>query len=393
MGDKMKNKLSDYEESEKKAIASGKKALEKAPWLFNRKVEKTKGFFAELVKNDRVYPGYYGVHCVDGAGTRLYMSAWKGDFSKSFIDAGLMNSNDFAPLMHAYPDTLDVYLACQKGAEENHMGEIMNGLVEFAKMIRNPDYEDLALGKLETATLTEMISLGVPNIGVDFGVVLSGFIKKDKVPNLNPKPGHYIVGVSSSGMHSNGYTDARHTIFAPNDKLEYREEWRKHYKGKWNINDNPNGMFGDKNLLEVMSIPTANYLPDAHLISKHFNNPDIYGINITGNGLDNFNRVGKNVIFYITDPMPLHPIHEFLIEESGWDIKASYRKQNNGMGFAYIVPDINTAEGIVNLINKNSKNTAKIVGEVALNPNEILTTILTKPYSGGKPLEFSDYTN
>jgi len=31
---------------------------------------------------------------------------------------------------------------------------------------------------------------------------MTGFIRKDKVPNLDPKPGHVVLGIPSTGLHS-----------------------------------------------------------------------------------------------------------------------------------------------------------------------------------------------
>jgi len=60
------------------------------------------------------------------------------------------------------------------------MGEIMDGFVDAFERIRIPNAPwDLNVGKLETASLDEMISLGVPGKGVDFGIVMTGLIHKD----------------------------------------------------------------------------------------------------------------------------------------------------------------------------------------------------------------------
>lgn len=68
------NSLSDYEKREEIAVKSGKDALQKAPWLFNRMLIKSKGFFFELKANDHVHPDHFAIHCVDGVGTKLFLS-------------------------------------------------------------------------------------------------------------------------------------------------------------------------------------------------------------------------------------------------------------------------------------------------------------------------------
>jgi phosphoribosylformylglycinamidine cyclo-ligase len=383
----MKN-TADYEASEAQAIRDGKQAFSRAPWLFDR--NKGRGFFFELKINDIVHPDWYAIHCVDGVGTKLFLAPWSNDFRKQPIDGIAMNANDMATAIHAFPDAVNLYFAVQTEIEEKYMGEIVGGFVDALERIRIPHAPfNVNIGKLETASLDEMISLGVPGKGFDVGVVMTGYIKKDKVPNLNPQPGHKIVGVSSTGLHSNGYTGARHILFTP--EVEYRDEWKSQYKGKWHFDDKPRVLEG-KTVLESLQVPTALYLSEASEIGRQFGHKDIYGVNITGNGLANFNRAGQNVSFEITDPLPLLPVHGFLVQESGWSPETAYRKQNMGMGFAYVVPSQEVAEGIVKFINGRGENKAQIVGEVRFNGKKKLRTTMCKPYEGD-PIDYEGYAN
>ncbi len=386
---KMVRDTADYEASEEIAIREGKRALSRADWLFNRNHGK-RGFFFELKKNDVVHPRHYAIHCVDGVGTKLFLAPWSGNYRLQMIDGVAMNANDMATAIHAFPDAVNLYLAVQTEIEERHMGEIMGGFTDAFEKIRIPWAEfDLNVGKLETASLDEMISLGIRNKGFDVGIVMSGYIDKDKVPALNPQPGNIIVGVSSSGLHSNGYTAARHVLFSP--EVEYREEWKPQYKGRWHFDDKPSILEG-KTVLEALQIPTSLYLVEASEVGREFDNRGIYGVNITGNGLANFNRAGESVSFNITDPLEPLPIHRFLIQESHWSPEIAYRKQNMGMGFAYVAPSLEIAEGIVKLINKRGENRASIVGEVKKSEDKELKTVLHKPYEGNK-IDYSGYAN
>jgi len=373
----------NYEQSEEMAIAAGKEALN-VLWLWDRRVG-GKGFFVEMRQNDVVHPKHYSVHCVDGVGTKLFFAPWSGDYASQMQDGIAMNANDFATIINGYPDALDLYLACQTPVEEQHMGEIMKGIRNSLEQIIIPDAPfNLNIGKIETASLDEMINLGVKGKGFDIGVVMTGFIEKDRVPIINPQLGYKIVGVSSTGLHSNGYTGARHVLFTP--EVEYRKEWKSQYKGKWQFDDKPDILKG-KTVLEAMQAPTALYLREAAEIGRMLGR-DVYGVNITGNGLMNFNRAGENVSFEITDPLDPLPIHNLLIQESGWDPETAYRKQNMGMGFGYVVPTLTDA---VKLVNARGDNKAKIVGEVRDNKNEgTLRTTIHRPYEG-KPIDFVGY--
>ena len=372
----MAKDTADYEASEHMAIESGKKALRRAPWLFNRAVSK-EGFFVNLRKNDAIHPKHFSVNTVDGVGTKLFFGPWSGNYRLQPIDGLAMSANDMATLIQAYPSDVILYIACQTPVEEEHMGEIMDGFVDGFERLRIPNAPyDMNAGKFETASLDEMISLGVQGKGWDVGVTMYGFIEKDKLPNLQPQPGHVIVGVSSTGLHSNGYTSARHVLFTPD--VEYRNEWKSQYKGRFKLDDKPDVLEGET-IMEAMQRPTAFYLVESALIGQKFDNRDIYGVNITGNGLFNFNRAGAGVGFIIDDPLPPLPIHKLLMEVSGWDIKTAYTKQNGGMGFAYVVPDEAMAREIVALINERGENTAKIVGKVVESKDSQLVTMLNSP--------------
>ncbi len=384
----MARDTADYEGSEEIAIASGKEALSKAPWLFNRNVGGS-GFFVSLKKNNLVHPNHFAVHGVDGVGTKLFLAPWSGNYVLQMIDGIRMDANDFATIIHAYPDTVNLYFAMQTEVEEQHMGQIMEGVRRGLEGIRIPSSPfDVNIGKLETASLDEMISLGVKNKGFDVGVVMTGYIEKDRLPNLDPKPGHVIVGVSSTGLHSNSFTGARHAILTP--EVEYREEWKSQYTGRWGLDDKPECLEG-QTVLEALQTPTALYLAEAIEVGRLCGDPDVYGVNITGNGFANFNRAGRDVSFEITDPFEPLPVHRFLAEESGWSPEVAYSKQNMGTGFGYIFPSQEMASKSVDLINKRGENRAKIMGEVVSNKGELRTAI-HKPYEG-KPVTLTGYNN
>lgn len=367
----MKKDTGDYAASEKVAIRSGKDALSKAPWLYNRRLKKS-GFFVELRKNDLVHPNFYSTHCSDGIGTKLFVAPWSGDFYSASIDGINMNANDKATVLHADPDSVSLYLAAQTEVEKEHMGEIMGGIVKGLSLIRYEGAEwDINIGKIETASLDEMISLGVPNKGYDLGIVMTGFIRKDKLPNLNPKPGHYIVGVSSTGLHSNAYTDARHIFFTGD--VEYREEWKSQYHGRFDLDSKPEILQG-KTILEAMKVPTASYFVESRIIGDILDDRDIFGVNITGGGFSNFNRIGEDLCFNITNPLKPLPIHLLLAQESKWSAEKLYRKQNMGMGFAYIAPTLEKAGKIAGMINLRRYHHAEVVGMIEENKDKGLKT-------------------
>ena len=370
--------VGDYAASEEIAISAGKRVLRANPWLSTGSVAKP-GFFAELKENDKIHSGHYEVHCVDGVGTKLFLAAWMNRYDTVGIDAVAMNANDMATLVHAVPDAANIYLACQQGIEEEHMGAIMEGFVAGFKQLRGiGNGFGVSIAKLETATLDEMVSLGVPGKGFDIALVMNGWIEKDKLPNLEPKPGHYIVGLTASGLHSNGYTGARRILL--NGSMEPRGEWRMVYRGKFGLDDTPEILQG-RTVGDALLEPTLIYSRTAWEVGKMFSSRDIYGVNITGNGFRNFNRAGEGVSFEITDPLPTLPIHELVVQEARYDPEKAYSKFNMGTGFAFVVPDLETAERVVEMINGSRLGQhAQIIGEVAASSDEKLRTTIHKPY-------------
>lgn len=357
--------------------------------MSDRIVPRTRGFFVEAREHDDIHPEHYSISAIDGNGTKLFLSAWSGNYGDAPQDTINNNANDIATLIHAMVSEVMIYQACQTKVEENKMGEIMGGFGGATERIRTHGART-NLGKMETASHDEMVSLGIPGMGLDLAAAMVGYIKKTLLPNLDPQPGHFIVGVPSTGLHSNGYTKARHVLLAKDARLEPRDEWRKEYKGQFKLNSKPSILQGET-ILEALSKPTALYFREAANIGvDFFDNRDIYGINITGNGLHNLNRAGKNVSFHITDPLDPLPIHTLVVQESGMTPEEAYRGLNMGMGFGYIVPILKDAEGIVNLLNRLGRKGTKIIGDVRKGDSEELTTIIHKPYEG-EELTFKGY--
>ena len=105
-----KRRTEDYEQSEEHAIASGKAALAKSPWLFNRRNDHVKGFFGEL-HTSPVHPDHYSVHLVDGVGTKLFFAPWSGNYRLQMQDGIAMNANDAAPFLRAHLSEFNLYFA------------------------------------------------------------------------------------------------------------------------------------------------------------------------------------------------------------------------------------------------------------------------------------------
>ena len=137
------------------------------------------------------------------------------------------------------------------------------------------------------------------------------------------KPGDKIIGLASSGLHSNGYSLARKVVF---DKMAFK------------VTDKMDIL--SKSIGEELLTPTRIYVKTVLHIMKHF---DVKGVaHITGGGLtENIPRVlpeGANAVLY-PGRWNAHAIF-YLIEKWGnIERDEMYRDFNMGIGMVMIMPD------------------------------------------------------
>lgn len=140
-------------------------------------------------------PEYYLAACTDGVGTKVIPLLEKGMIETIAVDLIAMSLNDLicigaSPLFfldYFATDTLDVELTAK-----------------FVKSLKNKlgEYGCTLLGG-ETAELKGLITEGHFDVG-GFAV---GIVRKDKMLHKNNvKEDDVVIGLQSSGPHSNGYT-------------------------------------------------------------------------------------------------------------------------------------------------------------------------------------------
>ena len=362
-----------YQEAESKAVEAIKKAI--PPSLKQNMLGESKGMFAELYGNNEVFPGHYLACAIDGVGTKLILAEAMGIYDTVGIDCVAMSANDLATLGKVSPFLFMDYLACQsKIQEEAISGDIIKGMskgleqCDTSSILRNSIR--INFGKGETASVEELISSARPGYGFDIAGAMIGFVEKKSL-KAEARAGDAIIALPSSGAHSNGYTDLRHHLLKGD--FEPRPEFRKKYAGKFRIDENVDGMHLGKALLE----PTRIYARDAAKIAKEFS---IVGVNNTGYGLKNLNRVPGNIQFVIDAPLEPLPLFKLMQRESGFSDEQMYTAFNMGMGF-FVVAGKGDADAILKL----SKGAA-IVGRVEKDAKK--GTVLVK---GGKKIFFEGY--
>ena len=339
-----------YQKREAKAVSAIKEAIPSS--LKRDIVKESKGMFAELYENNEVFPKHYIATGIDGVGTKLLIAEAMQKYDTAGIDLVAMSANDLATLGLVSPFLFMDYLACQKEIQERELtGSIVKGIVkglelcDASNILRNSIR--INFGKGETASVDELISGLKANFGFDLAGCMIGFIKKDKL-NWKVSVGDKIIALRSSGPHSNGYTDLRLKLLK--GEFEERPEFKKNYTGKYLLDDDFNGVSIGNILLE----PTRIYLKDVVKVAKDFS---VVGINNTGYGLKNFNRINQKVEFRIKAIEP-QPIFKLMQKESGFSDEKMYTTFNMGMGF-FIIAKKQDVEDILQVVKDG-----EIVGEV-----------------------------
>jgi phosphoribosylformylglycinamidine cyclo-ligase len=268
----------------------------------------------------------------DGVGTKMLVADKMQDWSTGGIDCVAMNVNDLY-VMNMEPVAFVDYIATDKLSVEK-MAQIGIGLNEGARQSNI----DIVGG--ETASLRGLVN------GLDLAGTCLGIQKKDKIIDGRMiQPGDKILGVPSTGVHSNGLSLARSVV-------EKYADYDKRLK---------NG----RTLGEELLIPTRIYHESLDVTSTC----RVHGMcHITGGGLLNFRRLSQYG-FLLDAPITPPEIFSWVQKTGDISMIEMYRTFNMGMGYAYITPpaSVTSVQKIVRGV--------KVVGEIIENPGVWLRDI------------------
>jgi len=244
--------------------------------------------------------------CTDGVGTKLLVADALDKWDTVGIDCIAMNVNDTI-CVGAEPFAFVDYIAIDK-PDEKVTSEIGKGLEAGAKM------SNMTIVGGEIAVLPEIVN------GLDLAGTCLGMVDKKKIiSGESIMPGDALIGLPSSGVHSNGYTLAR-KVFEKNG-LGYK--------------DKVEGLRRSIGL-ELLE-PTTIYVRQVLRLIQKF---EVHGMaNITGGGLRNLIRLKKGIGFEIDDPMPPQPIFNVMRRLGGVSDQEMYQIFNMGMGFSLVVDE------------------------------------------------------
>ena len=258
----------------------------------------------------------------DGVGSKVLIANEMKKWDTVGIDCMAMNVNDLLAI-GAEPLAFVDYLALEK-VDPEMTAQIAVGLE------RGAEIANISIVGGETASLPEIIR------GFDLAGTCIGMIKKKEIISGEKiEKGDVVVGLPSSGLHSNGFSLARKIVAESSYTYFDRMPYSKRTIGE--------------ELLE----PTRIYMEALEVIQK----ADIHGMaHITGSGLLKLHRI-SGFGFEIDDPLEPQPIFRFLQEEGGVAEDEMYRTFNMGMGWVFVLPedDVDAVLGMTD---------GKVVGEI-----------------------------
>ncbi len=251
----------------------------KTPYV---KVEK--GLYPVFKKNFSLWE----VQHTDGIGTKGFYHWEKRAFNNAVVDALAMNLNDLA-VVGAIPYALQNHIVLPKDDHKAILEIVKSLAVECRK-------RKIAMTGGET-------SIHSDTKGMDISITVSGFLPKKF--NNQCKNGDVLLGLRSSGIHSNGFTKVRE-VFGNTYRREFTE-------------------------------PTKIYLDDIlSILATH----KVHGMmHITGGAFTKLKDIlGKNDAV-ISQPKTLQPQKIFRdMYAKGLSNKTMYSTFNCGIGFILSVP-------------------------------------------------------
>ncbi|MEQ0487747.1 phosphoribosylformylglycinamidine cyclo-ligase [Anaerococcus murdochii] len=264
----------------------------------------------------------------DGVGTKLKLAFDMDKHDTIGIDAVAMCVNDILA-QGAIPLFFLDYIACGKN-DPAQIEAIVKGVADGCRQA------GAALVGGETAEMPGFYKEGEYDIA---GFAVGAAEKEDLINPENTKPGQAVIGIPSTGFHSNGFSLIRKVLKDENISL--------------------NDEFNGETIGEALLRPTRIYAKEVKTLLE---NVKVAGIShITGGGfIENLPRAlkkGLGMKIY-RDSYEVPEIFKFIEEEGQIDHDEMYQVFNMGVGLAVIVDDADK-EKVLDLIDD-----AFILGEV-----------------------------
>jgi phosphoribosylformylglycinamidine cyclo-ligase len=295
------------------------------------------GFFASVVD---IGHGLGLALCTDGVGSKVLVAEMLHRYDTIGIDCVAMNVND-AICVGAEPVSFLDYIAIER-ATPAVLEAIAHGLHDGARLA------NVAIVGGEISQIPEIIKGRDPGGGLDLVGMCAGIVPLDRIIlGGDVAPGDAIIGLRSSGVHSNGFTLARRALFN---------------EGRLDIDSYVAELGGTVG--EELLKPTHIYVaPIVELLKATV--PIKALVHITSDGFLNLARIENQTVGFRLDALPPVPPIFDLIRTSGRVAEAEmYRVFNMGTGFCLILPPDASVIGTVTRTCAAAGFEAAVIGEV-----------------------------
>jgi len=276
------------------------------------------------------------MHC-DGVGSKILVAQALDKHDTVGIDAVAMNANDLICI--GSTPIVGVDDISLSRADDELVAQIMSGLVVGCKE------SGVALIGGETAILPDMVKSDKTKrnaLRADYSLSMTivGTLSSPPLTGASMKAGDALIGLASSGLHSNGYTLAR--------KLLPIKEWGE-------------GMLG----------PTRLYVRPVLDMLKT-NSSSIHGIaHITGGAFSKLARIGAHAgVGFELDAMPARAGAMAELYKKMGDAREAYRTFNMGVGMV-IACEERAAEDVMKTAKKHGIDSSQI-GQVVKGSDVVL---------------------
>jgi phosphoribosylformylglycinamidine cyclo-ligase len=287
------------------------------------------GYFANVIEMDGVGLAL----CTDGVGSKTIIADRMRKYDTIGIDCIAMNVNDMI-CVGAKPLSLVDYIAVHQ-VDAAMLEAIGVGLREGARMA------GISVSGGEIAQLQDIVK------GFDLVGMAAGRVDLDKVLcGKDVTEGDIVIGVRSSGVHSNGLSLARKAFFE-SQKFSIEHKFADL----------------DATLGEELLRPTDIYVPEAIEILKSVKGVKAL-INITSDGLLNLTRVHADVGFDIDNLIEPQPIFSLIQRYADVPDNEMFETFNMGIGFCYVV-DPAGVDQTVSILQKHDRHARPIGHAVA----------------------------
>lgn len=268
----------------------------------------------------------------DGVGTKLKLAVEMNQHTTIGIDLVAMCVNDIL-VQGASPLFFLDYFAC--GAlDVDAASDVINGIAQGCKLA------ECALIGGETAEMPGMYASGAYDLA---GFCVGAVERENIIDGSAVEAGDTLIGIASSGPHSNGYSLIRKVLELSSDNLSTE--------------------FDGKTLGQVLLEPTKIYVSS---IKQLFQTCDVKTLShITGGGLiENLPRVipDNTQVTIESKSWSLPPIFEWLQKEGDIESQEMYRTFNCGVGMMVCVSEENKDKAINSL--ESSGEIAWEIGKV-----------------------------